>query len=223
MSRFRGPAAAIAAAAALGLILSGCGIEPPSIAAVEWRLEARPGDSGPRYESLSAFALIKGGAQDPAIEELWIVNDAAQLAWKLTPDDWIKKDEGSNAWIGGAPLAMFDFSPLPRGEYRIVAIDPAGDRAERSFGVAGEFPTRASPSLSLDDIGVAVVSAWPENLILAFDGAGELLASVAAISPRAPLSALLGSSQAERSVVIQAYGYDPDLRMGAFSARKALK
>ncbi len=215
--------AAFAAAAALGLALSGCGVEPPSIVAVEWRLEARPSDPGPRYESLSAFALVKGGAQEGAIEELWIVNDAEELAWKLASDDWIKKDEGANAWIGGAPFAMSDLSPLPRGEYRAVAVDPAGERAERSFVVAGEFPARASPSVSLDNNGVALASSWPENLVLAFDGAGELVASVAAPAKRAALSSVLGQAQAGRSVEIQAYGYDPDLRMGAFSPRRSLK
>ncbi len=227
MSARRVPAAAlapaIAAAAALVAALSGCGVEPPAIVTVEWRLEARPADSGSRYESLSAFALVKGGAQEGAIEELWIVYDAEALAWKLTADDWIKKEEGANAWIGGAPFAMRDLSPMPRGEYRVVAIDPAGERAERSFIVAGEFPPRASPALSLDARGVAVTSAWPENLVLAFDGAGELVASTAAPAARAALSSVLGPDKAARGLEIQAYGYDPERRMGAFSPRRSLK
>jgi hypothetical protein len=217
-------AAALPAVAALlaATVLSGCGDEPPTVQAVEWRLEARPSESGPRYESLSAFASIKGGAAEGSIDEVWIVNDASALAWKLTADDWIKTADGSDAWIGGSPLAMSDFSPLPRGEYRVVAIDPAGRRAEKPFTLAGEFPARPSPTISIDSKGVAISSSWPENLVLGYDGAGELAGSAAAPSARSPLASVLGAA-ALKSMAIAAYGYDPGLRMGAFSDRKAVK
>jgi hypothetical protein len=215
-------AAALVLAAAVAL-LAGCGDEPPAVLAVEWRLEARPLPSGQRYESLSAFASVKGGAADGAVEELWIVDDASALAWKLTVDDWIKSADGSDAWIGGAPLAMYDFSPLARGTYRAVAIDLAGRRAERSFTLAGEFPSRPSPTISVDAKGAAVVSSWPETLVLAYDGAGELAGSATAPSSRSPLATLLGPAAAPKAVEIAAYGYDPTIRMGAFSERVAVK
>jgi hypothetical protein len=220
--RLRSGAPLAAAAFLAASILSGCGDEPPTVQAVEWRLEARPSASAPRYESLSAFASVKGGAAQGSIDEVWIVNDASALAWKLTADDWIKTADGSDAWIGGSPLAMSDFSPLPRGEYRVVAIDPAGRQAEKSFTLAGEFPSRPSPTISLDSKGVAVSSTWPENLVVGYDGAGELAGSAVAPSARSPLASVLGAA-AQKSMEIAAYGYDPGLRMGAFSDRKAVK
>jgi hypothetical protein len=217
------PAAAALACAAAAAILAGCGDEPPAVLAVEWRIEARPLPTGQRYESLSAFASVKGAAADGAVEELWIVDDASAMAWKLTADDWIKSADGSDAWIGGAPLARNDLSPLPRGTYRAVAIDLAGRRAERSFTLAGDFPARASPTISIDSKGAAISSAWPENLLLAFDGAGELAGSAAAPTERSPLASVLGPSAAPKAVEIAAYGYDPALRMGAYSERVAVK
>ena len=216
-------AAPLAAPLAAVLALAGCGDAPPSIPAVEWRIETRPSELGARYESLSAFASIKDGAAEAGIEELWIVNDASALAWKLSSDDWIKKDEGADAWIGGAPLAMCDFSPLPRGEYRAVAIDPAGQRAEKGFVVSGEFPSRSSPSITVNAQGAAVSSSWPENLVLAYDGAGDLVGSAPAPASRSPLESILGSSAAPRAVEVAAYGYDPSFRAGAFSQRVAVK
>jgi hypothetical protein len=219
-------AAPLAIALALGwaaAFLAGCGDEPPSVLAVEFRLEARPLAKGQRYESLSAFASIKGGAADGAVEELWIVDDASALAWKLTPDDWIKSADGSDAWIGGAPLAMNDFSPLPRGTFRAVAVDLAGRRAERSFTLSGEFPDRPSPSISVDSKGAAVVSSWPETLLLAYDGAGELAGSAAAPSSRSPLATVLGPVAGPKAVEVAAYGYDPAIRMGAYSERVPVK
>lgn len=215
--------ASLAAAALLAAsALSGCGDEPPTVQAVEWRLETRPSAESPRYESLAVFASVKGGAADGSIDEVWIVNDASALAWKLTADDWIKTADGSDAWIGGSPLAMSDFSPLPRGAYRVVAIDPAGRRAEKPFTLAGDFPARPAPTISLDSKGVAVSSSWPETLVLGYDGAGELAGSAAAPAARSPLAAVLGAA-AQKSMEIAAYGYDPGLRMGAFSGRKAVK
>jgi hypothetical protein len=215
-------AAGIALAGAAAL-LAGCGDEPPSVLAVEFRLEARPLAQGQRYESLSAFASVKGGAADGAVEELWIVDDASALAWKLTADDWIKSAEGPDAWIGGAPLAMNDFSPLARGAYRAVAIDLAGRRAERSFTLAGEFPDRPSPTITVDSRGAAVVSSWPETLIVAYDGAGELAGSAVAPTSRAPLASVLGPVAGPKAVEVAAYGYDPAIRMGAYSERAAVK
>jgi hypothetical protein len=212
-------AAFVAAALAAAAALSSCGDEPPSISAVEWRLESRPSKTGPRYESLSAFASVKGGAAEAVVEEVWIVDDAAALAWKLAPENWIKSADGADAWIGGAPLAMFDFSDLPRGEYRAVAIDPAGRRAERTFTVSGEFPSRAPPSISVNSQGAAVTSSWPETLVLAYDGAGDLAGSAAAPTSRSPLATILGSVAAPRAVELAAYGYDPALRMGSYSSR----
>jgi hypothetical protein len=216
-------AAAAAAALAAALSLAGCGDDPPSLSAVEWRIEARPSESGPRYESLSVFASVKGGASDPLIDELWIVSDASALAWKLTADDWIKTADGADAWIGGAPLAMSDFSALPRGDYRVVAIDPAGRRVEKSFTLSGEFPSRPSPTVSLDAKGAVVASSWPENIVLAYDGAGELAGSAAAPSSRSTLEAILGAESAARAREIAAYGYDPAVRAGAYSARVEVK
>ncbi len=222
--RARGkPLLTLAVLAAAATAFVSCGDEPPSISFVEWRIEARPLEAGARYESLSGFASIKGGAGESSIDELWIVNDAEALAWKLTAEDWIKKDDGSDAWIGGAPFAMNDFSTIPRGQYRAVAINPAGQRAELTFTVHGDFPSKASPTLRLDSGGVSVSTSWSETLILAYDGAGELIAQTPAPTSRTSLTALFGAANADRAVQLAVYGYEPDRRMGAFSPRISVK
>lgn len=186
---------------------------------MEWRLESRPSESGTPYESLSVFGVVKDEDNLDNIVELWVVDDEAALSWKLTSADWIKSSAGGDAWIGGSALAQADFSPLPRGSYRLVAIDASGQRAESAFEVAGAFPDRKAPTLLYADSALTVASDWPETLLLAFDGTGALIASPGAPPASASLEEALGEDTAFRTAELGAYGYDPDLRMGAFTKR----
>jgi hypothetical protein len=213
-------AAAIALLAAMATV--SCGSKPPEVAAVEWRIESRPIDRGAAYESLSAFGSIKDEDGIDNIVELWVVNDAAALAWKLTSADWTKTSEGGDNWMGGSALATPELAPLPRGGYRLIAIDSAGQRAELPFTVAGSFPEKKAPTLSYSakDARLAIRSDWPETLALAFDATGALLASPAAPKQSSTLAEAFGPDIAARAASVGAYGYEPALRMGAFSSRE---
>jgi len=207
------------AALSLGLLATGCGVKAPEIAAVEWRVESRPFEGGEPYESLSVFGDLKDEEGLDNIVELWIVNDDSELSWKLTDADWVKATEGSDTWFGASALAQADFSALPRGSYRLVAIDAGGQRTEREFRVSGSFPDRKSPTVSLAGGTLAVRSDWPETLALAFDSAGTLISTPAAPSAGASLAVAFGSDVASRASELGVYGYDPATRMGSFSKR----
>jgi hypothetical protein len=208
-----------AAAAVAVLAASGCGSKLPEISAVEWRLEMRPIQPGPAYESLSVFAMIKDEDGLDDIDELWVVNDDSALAWKLTNADWIKTTAGGDVWMGGSSLATPELAGMPRGAYKLIAIDAAGQRAEKEFRVTGSFPDKKAPSISYSGGKLTIGSGWIETLALAFDGTGALLASPGAPALPSSLSASFGKDVASRTAEVGAYGYDPTLRMGAFSAR----
>jgi hypothetical protein len=209
------------AAALCALALGSCGGKLPEVVAVEWRLESRPGEGGLRYESLTAFGSIKDEDGLDNIEEIWVVNDASAFAWKLTSADWSKSPEGIDNWIGGSSLATPELGPLPRGDYRFVAIDAAGQRAERAFSVTGDFPSKAAPSVSYSAGAgrLSVRSEWAETLLLSFDAAGVLLRSATAPKKEATLAELLGADIAERTALLCAYGFEPNLKIGSFSPR----
>ncbi len=206
-------------AAALSAALLSCGGKPPEIAAVEWRIELRPSAAGP-YESLSAFASIKDEDGSEDISSLWIVDDEDFLAWPLTDADWTRRKEGADEWLGAAGLARQDFGPMPRGDYRFVAIDAAGERVERSFRVAGAFPDLPAPELAFEGGTVRVRTSWPETLVLGYDGTGALAGQVAWIGSPESLADLFGPELGARIVEAAAYGYDPSRRMGAYSAKR---
>ena len=196
-----------------------CGSKLPEIATLEWRLESRPSETGPDYESLSVFASIRDEDGLDNIDELWVIDDDSAFAWELTDSNWIKVTEGGDTWIGGSALTVPEFEGLPRGTYRMVVIDAAGQRVERAFRLSGSFPDKRAPTVSISKGKISVGSAWPETLALAFDGTGALLSSPGAPALPFTLTATFGPELASRVAEIGAYGYDPSLRMGAFSKR----
>lgn len=205
------------------LTASGCGNTLPEVSAVEWRLETRPAPTGPDFESLSVFASLRDEDGLDNIGEIWVVSDEATLAWKMTSADWIRVTQGADTWIGASALAPPELGALPRGVYRLVAIDAAGQRAEREFRISGSFPDAKPPTLVFSAGKLSFASSWPETLALAFDGTGALLASPAAPdSPTSP-AACFGQDTASRAAEAAAYGYDPSLRMGAFSKRVKIR
>jgi hypothetical protein len=209
----------IVAISSAALSALGCGSKLPEILALEWRLESRPSAEGRDYESISVFASLKDEEGLDAVDELWILNDDSALAWKLTNEDWIKVQAGSDTWIGGSALASPELTSMPRGAYRLIAIDAAGQRVEREFRISGSFTDRRAPSASYSGGRLSIDTAWPETLALAFDGTGALIASPGALAQPSSLDTSFGRDIALRTAEVGAYGYDPSLRMGAFSKR----
>jgi hypothetical protein len=199
-----------------------CGGKPPEMPAVEWRLEQRPSPSGP-YESLWVFASVKDSEGIDDIDSLYVVNDKAAIDWRLTNANWIKRTEGGDSWIGGAGLAMNDYGPIPRGTYRAVTVNAAGEQAEKSFPVDGDFPSYGAPRLELSKRSLSLRSSWPETLVLGFDGTGALIGTSSWTGVAGDLADFFGSDVAARLAALQVYGYEPSLRMGAYSERMAVK
>jgi hypothetical protein len=206
----------------LAFLALSCGGEPPEVLSVESRLELRPSAAG-SYESLSAFANVRdlNGMDD--IEAINIVNDGAGLVWRLSDETWTRRKEGGDTWIGAADLAMADYSPLPRGEYRLEAVNLAGQKAEKTFRIDVEARDATSPGLELAPGRISLVSTWPENLVLGYDAAGGLIAAHAAANGDSSLADLFGAAVVGRVQTIVAYGYDPKRRFGAYTWRMKRK
>ncbi|HTX72242.1 MAG TPA: hypothetical protein VMC79_05395 [Rectinemataceae bacterium] len=218
-----GPGPALIMTLALALLSLGCGVKAPTIEAVEWRIELQQGTQGP-HEALSVFARVHDEAGSDDVEELWVSQDQERLAWKLDSGTWVKRMEGSDTWFGAPGLSRPDLAPLPRGDYRITAIDAAGDRAEKTVQIVGSFPALPPPSLVLRGGQISSHGGdWPELLLLAFDASGTLLASKSAPPKSSTLSELFGSDIAAKTRELAAYGYDPATHSGYYTTRIAVK
>ncbi len=212
----------IAAALLLCGLGWGCGGKPPEMPAVEWRLEQRQSKAGP-HEGLWVFASVKDSEGLEDIDALYVVNDAAGLDWKLTNANWTKRVEGADTWIGAAGLAMNDYGPIPRGDYRAVSVTAAGEQAEKSFRVDGDFPSLPPPAIVVSKTAISLRSSWPETLLLGFDGTGTLIGSSAWTGSPENLAEFFGSDIAARISGLQAYGYEPNRHMGSYSERMAVR
>lgn len=231
----RGGGAGLGRGLRLGLCLLAapllsCSGSVPEILAVEARVELRPvggaasatggGAAGAGvYESLSVFGNIRNADGLDDIEALWVVDDADELSWKLADTNWSALKESGESWIGASGLTMADYGPIPRGEYRLVVASLAGKRAEYRFRVSSGDGARPLPLLSQGDSRLSLSSAWPQNFLLAYDGAGALIASRPVGAGNIDLNASLGPENAERAASLCVYGSDATQLLGAYSWR----
>lgn len=198
-----------------------CGGESPEILALDWRLEQRPRE-GASYESLSVMANVHDFDGPEDIESLTLSHDASGLSWTLDGGNWTLRKEGDDTWMGGSDIAMPDRSPLPRGEYRLVASALSGQRGERNFDLAGEASKPGLPSVSLSGSLAKVESSWPETVLLAYDAAGVLVLARPIGRGETNLAGLLTGLGAGKATSIAIYGYDSLRHCGAFSWKMKL-
>lgn len=212
----RGPCAFSLAVLGLAMGLASCGGEAPEVLTLDWRLEQRPREGG-SYESLSVFANVHDFDGPEDIESLTVSQDSSGLSWTLDDTNWLVRKEGDDSWLGGSDLAMADRKILPRGEYRVVATDLSGQRAERSFLLSGDPSKPGSPSIALTGGLARVDSDWPETLLLAYDATATLILARPVGRGELDLEGLLAGPSAGRAASIAVYGYDSQRHCGAFS------
>ena len=139
-------------AAILGvlLIVAGCAGKPPSISRVCARaIYVHDTAADTNSETLGVFLV----ANDPdGVENLsafYVINDDAELFWKVESGSWATSTAEGESWIGSASLYMPGGTSLPAGGYRVVLQDASGDTVEdavtipaRSVGAAdAKYPT----------------------------------------------------------------------------------
>jgi hypothetical protein len=139
-------------AAILGalIVFAGCAGKPPSISRVFARaIYVHDTATGANSETLGVFLV----ASDPdGVENLsafYVINDDAELFWKVESGAWATSTAEGESWIGMASLSMPGGTSLPAGRYRVVLQDASGDTVEdavtipaRSVGAAdAKYPT----------------------------------------------------------------------------------
>jgi len=173
---------------------------------------------GGKDERLSMFASVsdRDGVDD--IEYLYVVHDGEELSWSLTPDHWQRSDEGSSIWIGSNALDA-PGPDIPRGQYRLILVDKAGERTERSFVLnAPETSQYSVPAIRVADANVVLDSAYSSNTAFFFDSGGNVVLTIPIAKGTTPLDALWPKGQwRSGSDYIAAYGYDPKSETGFFS------
>jgi len=204
---------------ALLAFVSGCSVSPPEFMSTGAHLLVVATDAdGGKDERLSMFASVsdKDGVDD--IEYLYIVHDGDELSWSLTREEWQRSDEGSSIWIGSNALDA-PGPVIPRGAYRVILVDKAGERTERTFMLnAPETSIYAVPALRLAGTDIVLESAYTNNTVFFFDSGGNVVLTAPLAKGTTSLDALWPKGQwRSGSDYIAAYGYDPKAETGFFS------
>jgi len=201
------------------LALSGCAVKPPSLGSIESRLIVVATDAaGHRDERLSCFASVSDGDGIADIEYLYVVHDASELFWTLTADDWVQKDDGSGFWLGSNGLRAPD-GVMPRGSYRIILVDKAGERDERSFVLSAPATRgRTMPTVSLSGTDIRLDTPCPLNTAF-FTDAGDNVVMTAPLTPGVTSLDTLWPGGAWRTGAdsLTVYGFDPKAEIGMFA------
>lgn len=116
--------------------LSACETTPPEILSVQWQLNfVHNVIDGSTEEHLSFFVSVadEDGVKD--INALYLLNDETEQFWKLEPANWVAYPRDNEYWLGSSDLVMPDRSPIPRGTYRVLLFDEAGERAQKTWNL----------------------------------------------------------------------------------------
>jgi len=192
---------------------------PPEIAALSARLIVAATDAeDARTERLSLMASVadRDGLAD--VEYLYVVHDGAELCWALGPETWLRSDEGQAVWLGSHGLEGSGRT-LPRGEYRVIVVDKAGERGERAFTLAApDTGIYDLPSVRLTGSSVTLRSPYPVNTALFLDSGGNVTRS-AGISPGTTALDALWPEGGWRTGAdyLAVYGLEPKAEIGLLS------
>jgi hypothetical protein len=94
-------------------------------------------------ETLGVFLV----ASDPdGIENLsafYVINDAAELFWKVDSTSWVTSTAEGETWIGTTSLCMPGSTPIPSGEYRVLLQASGGATVEDTLTIPARSVTAA--------------------------------------------------------------------------------
>ena len=132
-----------------------------------------------QIERFSFFILAEDDDGIENLSELRIYYDRFSLEWIISSNEWVYLHENNRHWIGSRSIAMTDNSILPRGQYRAVLINKAGEKTERVFTFdAPESPRFPYPVFSIDEGRYSIDSRYPENLFMIYNQEGDILRTV---------------------------------------------
>jgi hypothetical protein len=86
-------------------------------------------------ETLGVFLVASDPDGMENLSSFYVINDDAELFWKVDSTTWITSSAEGETWIGTASLAMPGTTPIPPGEYRVVLQSNGGATVEETLTV----------------------------------------------------------------------------------------
>lgn len=210
------------------LLLNACEAYPPELVTISHRLVVhQQAAEQAALETLSVFAIVRDKDGQEDVEAMYIVNDEQELFWKLDASNWTYKEEDGELWLGsnGLSASSWDQQRLPRGLYRLLLVDQAGQRSERSFMLsAPDFTEYTFPSIMISTSGtIELNSSYTVNTLFFFDAGQNVVKTSTLSNNSANLDSLWGDGQwRSRARYVAVYSLDIKSETGFFSWKTAL-
>ncbi len=161
-----------------GFVFS-CSEKPPRIAQTFQQLTlVRDLKLDAYYEQLTLFTQIVDEDGNDDVETVYLIHDEKELFWELNAENRQTKEEQGEFWVGSNQIIMNDFSSLPRGEYRLMVIDTAGerDRFELFLSFDNYDPrTMNFPAATIGNNTIRIESGYTQHTLWFYNAAGTLL------------------------------------------------
>ena len=224
----RGGLVRAAGVVVLFCLLAACEVAAPEAHELFWkRVVFEDLRQGRTYETLTLFARVSDADGLDDLDALYVMNDAAQLFWRLTPEDWVVDRSDSGTWIGSTALAMPSDEPLPAGVYRVIVQDIAGQTAEESFRIGGGTGPEARRQVEAIDVAIdadelAVIGPFASYEVWLYGSAGSRVAA-AAFAERIDLESALPEGILSDELLLYVYAKPPDDGSGYLTGPYAWK
>jgi hypothetical protein len=195
-----GPRAAFCAVALLAALLAGCTSKPPAISRVLGRLIfVSDLKTGEKSETLGVFLVATDPDGLENLDAFYVIDDAAQLFWKVDNTQWATTVAEGETWIGMSTLVMPTATPFPSGSYRVVLESKGGDMVEESIIVPTRTKTPGtvsypSATVAAETIRVAGASGSCEIWVYGSDGAFAGAFPLQGKTLSLPIATVTGSS-----------------------------
>ncbi len=170
----------LAAAAAIG-VLAGCSNKPPTISRVYARvIYQHDTATGADSEGLSVFLVAGDPDGMENLSSFYVINDDAELFWKVDSTSWVTATAESESWIGSSTLAMPGSAEVPAGDYRVVLQNSGGDTVEQTFTIAARSISAAAaryPTASVSGGEITLGGPYAAVEIWTYGNNGKFVAS----------------------------------------------
>lgn len=214
-----GQTAMAAGCLAAAFLAVSCSTAPPKIAETFWQLNLiRSPQTDRSHESLSFFVHVSDNNGIEDLDSIYLVNDSNQLYWRLDPSSWQYSDKDGELWVGSNTIEMPDLSDLPRGKYRVLLSNLAGERATDDIFLSADRlnPAKAAfPELAVTASSVTVKTAG--TALWLYDPSGQLVGTRQGTGVFGISSLVPTGSPRDLPLTIYGYSYDRDCGCGLIS------
>ena len=171
--------ASIVALGAIVALFAGCTAAPPEIREVQTQLRFVDDRTLERsYEQLAFFVRASDTDGFEDIAGLYLAHDEAELHWDFDERSWVEVNADGGRWIGSDGIVAPGYGELPRGTYRVIVTDQAGEQAEETFSLSADLApsslAEAMPELEVLERSVRLTSPSRHNRIEVRDNRGQL-------------------------------------------------